>query len=343
MESIGKEQFFNSEAGGTEEALPNDAAVTDKSAEGSLQNIAPFDIVGNSTSPHKHGREEGLASRADTPPDTLGQFLTEIRRIPLLTPWQEVTLARKIEEGDTNAKNQMVEANLRLVVSIAKRYKGRGLSLLDRIQAGSEGLILAAGKFDYRRGFKFSTYATKLIRGAVLRAIADQSRTIRIPVYMHDIVSKIPKAESSLFQRLAREPTVKEVADSLGEDITPQQLQELQGVQYPVSLDRPVSKDGSALVGDRIADPGQDTESDVARKILSERIDDWLADLDERSRLVIRLRYGLDGDEEHMFEEIGAAFGVSHERARQIRNSALKFLAEKHHDSRDDLLTLLDD
>ncbi len=257
--------------------------------------------------------------------DSLRLYLRQIGRVPLLTAEQEVSLAKRIERGDTEAKGCMVEANLRLVVSIAKGYLGRGLSLLDLIQDGSVGLIRAVEKFDYRRGFKFSTYATWWIRQAVSRAIADKSRTIRIPVHMVEKLNQVVQVERQLVQRVGREPTAEEVASELG--FSPDEVREIQRMaQAPISLERPVGDD-EAAVGDFVEDERAPSPFEEASQSLrSETVRRALAILPDRERRVIELRFGLRGDQPRTLEEVGRTFGVTRERIRQIENSTLRKL-----------------
>ena len=255
--------------------------------------------------------------------DSLRLYLRQIGRVPLLTAEQEVSLAKRIERGDMDAKACMVEANLRLVVSIAKGYLGRGLSLLDLIQDGSVGLIRAVEKFDYRRGFKFSTYATWWIRQAVSRAIADKSRTIRIPVHMVEKLNQVVQVERQLVQRIGREPTAEEIAGELG--LVPEEVRELQRMaQAPISLERPVG-DEEAAVGDFVEDERAPSPFEEASESLrSDTVRQVLASLPDRERRVIELRFGLRGDQPRTLEEVGRTFGVTRERIRQIENSTLR-------------------
>ncbi len=257
--------------------------------------------------------------------DSLRLYLRQIGRVPLLTAEEEVALAKRIERGDMDAKARMVEANLRLVVSIAKGYLGRGLSLLDLIQDGSLGLIRAVEKFDYRRGFKFSTYATWWIRQAVSRAIADKSRTIRIPVHMVEKLNQVVQVERQLVQRIGREPTVEEIAREIG--LHPNEVREIQRLaQSPISLERPVGDEESEL-GDFVEDERAPSPFDEASELIrSEHVRRALAALPERERRVIELRFGLRGDQPRTLEEVGRAFGVTRERIRQIENNTLRKL-----------------
>jgi RNA polymerase primary sigma factor len=258
--------------------------------------------------------------------DSLRLYLREIGKVPLLTADQEVYLAKRIERGDMYAKTQMIEANLRLVVSIAKSYLGRGLSFLDLIQEGSLGLIRAVEKFDYRTGYKFSTYATWWIRQAVTRAIADKARTIRIPVHMVEKLNKVVHIERQLVQRLGREPRPDEIADEL--EITTEEVREiLRMSQLPVSLEKPIGEEEESELGDFVEDESAESPFDTATLSLRrEDIEHALSALPERERQVIELRFGLSGSQPCTLEEVGKAFGVTRERIRQIENNTLKKL-----------------
>lgn len=283
--------------------------------------------------PHE---QPALAEDEKTPPkldltvepslDSLRLYLREIGKVPLLTADQEVTLAKRIERGDMLAKTQMIEANLRLVVSIAKSYLGRGLSFLDLIQEGSLGLIRAVEKFDYRKGYKFSTYATWWIRQAVTRAIADKARTIRIPVHMVEKLNKVVHIERQLVQRLGREPRPEEIAGEL--DMTTDEVQEiLRMSQLPISLEKPIGEEEESSLGDFVPDEQAESPFDKASLSLRrEDIENALASLPERERRVIELRFGLSGEQPCTLEEVGRAFGVTRERIRQIENNTLKKL-----------------
>jgi RNA polymerase primary sigma factor len=259
--------------------------------------------------------------------ESLRLFLREIGKVPLLRADQEVSLAKRVERGDMAAKTQMIEANLRLVVSIAKSYLGRGLSFLDLIQEGSLGLIRAVEKFDYRKGFKFSTYAHWWIRQAVTRAIADKARTIRIPVHMFERLNKVTHIQRQLVQRLGREPRPDEIAKEL--ELTTEEVREiLRMAQFPVSLEKPIGENEDAKLGELVEDELAESPFDVAS--VSLRCDDIkhaLAALPERERQVIELRFGLHGGQPRTLDEVGRTFGVTRERIRQIENSTLKTLA----------------
>jgi RNA polymerase primary sigma factor len=284
---------------------------------------------------HKHPPHEPPPLQEDKAPkldlsvepslDSLRLYLREIGRVELLTADQEVTLAKRIERGDMAAKTEMIEANLRLVVSIAKGYLGRGLSFLDLIQEGSLGLIRAVEKFDHGRGYKFSTYATWWIRQAVTRAIADKARTIRIPVHMVEKLNKVVHAERQLVQRLGREPRPDEIAVEL--ELPTEEVREIQRMsQLPISLEKPVGEEDTEF-GDFVADEQAESPFESATLHLRrENVRRALDSLPERDRVVIELRYGLRGEQPYTLEEVGEAFGVTRERIRQIENHTLKKL-----------------
>ncbi|MDE3133963.1 MAG: RNA polymerase sigma factor RpoD [Acidobacteriota bacterium] len=258
--------------------------------------------------------------------DSLRLYLRSIGRVSLLTAEQEVMLARRIERGDMNAKQQMIEANLRLVVSIAKAYLGRGLTFLDLIQEGSMGLIRAVEKFDYRRGYKFSTYATWWIRQAVTRAIADKGRTIRIPVHMVEKLNKVMHVERQLVQQLGREPTPAEIAAELGTSVR-EVRDVLRMAQQPISLEKPIGEEDESELGDFVEDHTIESPFEQAADCLRrENLRRALAALPEREREVIEMRFGLAGERPYTLEEVGRAFNVTRERIRQIENHTLKKL-----------------
>ena len=301
--------------------------------------------------------------------DPVRMYLKEIGKVPLLTAEQEVTLAKRIEAGmqasekldppthdeEGNpievveisesqraslhavqrdgelARRQLTEANLRLVVSIAKRYVGRGMALLDLIQEGNLGLIRAVEKFDYTKGFKFSTYATWWIRQAITRSIADQARTIRIPVHMVETMNKVLRIQRQMLQELGREPTVEEIAAKV--EMTPDKVREIQRIaQEPVSLETPVGEEDDSLLGDFVEDPNVIAPATAAaRALLSEAIEEALQELNDRERAVVRLRFGLDDGQIRTLEEVGKEFGVTRERIRQIES---KTLAKLRHPTR---------
>ena len=258
--------------------------------------------------------------------DSLRLYLRSIGRVSLLTAEQEVMLARRIERGDMAAKQQMIEANLRLVVSIAKSYLGRGLTFLDLIQEGSLGLIRAVEKFDYRRGYKFSTYATWWIRQAVTRAIADKGRTIRIPVHMVERLNKLVHAERRLIQQLGREPSTEEIAAEL--ECTTREVREVMRMaQQPVSLEKPIGDEQDSALADLIEDVGSESPFEIASEALRrENVTRVLACLPPRERGVIEMRYGISGGRPRTLEEVGRAFDITRERVRQIESRTLKKL-----------------
>jgi RNA polymerase primary sigma factor len=258
--------------------------------------------------------------------DSLRLYLRAIGQVDLLTAQQEVELAKRIERGDMLAKRQMVEANLRLVVSIAKGYLGRGLSFLDLIQEGSLGLIRAVEKFDYRRGYKFSTYATWWIRQAVTRAIADKARTIRIPVHMVEKLNRVAHVERQLVQKLGREPEPAEIAEELRWPVSDVR-DILRVAQLPVSLEKPVGDEDESELGDFVADDAVlEPFEEASEHMQKEGVKKALEALPDRERQVIELRYGLSGTEPLTLEEVGRTFGVTRERIRQIENNTLKKL-----------------
>ena len=257
--------------------------------------------------------------------DPVRMYLKEIGRVPLLSAEEEVELAKKMEEGDEYAKKRLVEANLRLVVSIAKRYVGRGMLFLDLIQEGNLGLIKAVEKFDFRKGFKFSTYATWWIRQAI-RAIADQARTIRIPVHMVETINKLIRVNRQLLQELGRDPTPEEIADEM--DIPVERVREIQKIaQEPVSLETPIGEEEDSHLGDFIEDDDAPAPAEAASfLLLKEQLEEVLRTLAPREEKVLRLRFGLDDGRARTLEEVGQEFGVTRERIRQIEAKALRKL-----------------
>lgn len=258
--------------------------------------------------------------------DPVKIYLKEIGRVSLLTSEEEIELAKKIQEGDKEAKKRLAEANLRLVVSIAKRYGGRGMSFLDLIQEGNLGLIKAVEKFDYTKGFKFSTYATWWIRQSITRAIADQARTIRIPVHMVETITKVKKASSSLLHQNGRDPTAEEIAEEL--DMPVDKVREIMRIaQDPVSLETPIGEEEDSHLGDFIPDDNAPEPTEAASQVLlKEQIDQVLGTLTEREEKVLRLRFGLEDGRSRTLEEVGQMFNVTRERIRQIEAKALRKL-----------------
>ena len=306
-------------------------------------------------------RAEAMADSRVKTNDPVRQYLQEIGRVKLLTLEEEISLARRIEEGEAAkvvleenqeledrerrrnlrivedgelARRHLIEANLRLVVSIAKKYNGRGMSFLDLIQEGNQGLIRAVEKFEYRRRYKFSTYATWWIRQAINRAIADQSRTIRIPVHMIETINKLTRASRRLQQELSREPSYEEIADAMGPDWNAEKVEEaFKLTREPFSLETPIGDEEDSFYGDFIPDENIESPVEQASKIiLSEELEEALDKLNEREAMVLKLRKGLVDGREHTLEEVGSHFGVTRERIRQIENKALRKL--KYHESR---------
>ena len=258
--------------------------------------------------------------------DPVRMYLKEIGKIPLLKPHEEVELARRMHEGDELAKQRLVEANLRLVVSIAKRYVGRGMLFLDLIQEGNLGLIKAVEKFDYVKGFKFSTYATWWIRQAITRAIADQARTIRIPVHMVETINKLIRVSRQLLQELGRDPKPEEIAKEM--DMTEDKVREIMKIaQDPVSLETPIGEEEDSHLGDFIPDDDAPAPAEAAAySLLKEQIEDVLGSLNEREQKVLKLRFGLEDGRARTLQEVGKEFDVTRERIRQIEAKALRKL-----------------
>ena len=271
-------------------------------------------------------KKEALDLKPDMTTDSLQLFLKDIGKVRLLTAQEEVDLAKRIERGDLDAKQKMVESNLRLVVSIAKNYRNQGLPFLDLIQEGTLGLVRAAEKFDYRKGFKFSTYATWWIRQAIARALADKARTIRIPVHVVEKLNKIGRAERKLVTELGREPTPEEIADVTG--IDPEEVDSIKrSAQSPVSLEKPVGDEEESEFGQFIADEKAESPFDRAADLLTkEALKESLESLSYRERRVLELRYGLGGEHPRTLDEVGRTFNVTRERIRQIENQSLKKL-----------------
>lgn len=333
-----------------------EAGIEDEIAGMSMENMEDLDRE------ELEARAEAMADSRVRTNDPVRQYLQEIGKVDLLKLEEEISLARRIEEGEEArvrleeesenlserekrslqrvvedgdmARQHLIEANLRLVVSIAKKYNGRGMSFLDLIQEGNQGLIRAVEKFEYRRRYKFSTYATWWIRQAINRAIADQSRTIRIPVHMVETINKLTRAARRLQQELSREPSFEEIADAMGPDWNAEKVEEaFKLTREPFSLETPIGDEEDSFYGDFIPDENIESPVEQASKtILSEELEEALAKLNEREAMVLKLRKGLVDGREHTLEEVGAHFGVTRERIRQIENKALRKL--KYHESR---------
>ena len=258
--------------------------------------------------------------------DPVRMYLKEIGKVPLLSAEEEIEYAQRMEEGDEEAKKRLAEANLRLVVSIAKRYVGRGMQFLDLIQEGNLGLIKAVEKFDYRKGYKFSTYATWWIRQAITRAIADQARTIRIPVHMVETINKLVRVQRQLLQELGREPSPEEIAETM--DIPVERVREIQKIsQEPVSLETPIGEEEDSHLGDFIQDDNVPVPAEAAAStLLKEQLVEVLGTLTDREQKVLRLRFGMDDGRARTLEEVGKEFNVTRERIRQIEAKALRKL-----------------
>jgi len=258
--------------------------------------------------------------------DPVRMYLKEIGNVPLLSAEDEITLATRIQEGDEAAKRALAEANLRLVVSIARRYMGRGMMFLDLIQEGNMGLIKAVEKFDYTKGFKFSTYATWWIRQAITRAIADQARTIRVPVHMVETINKLNRVSRNMVQELGREPSIEEIAEAM--ELSIEKVREImKAAQEPVSLETPIGEEHDSNLGDFIEDHDAPAPDDAAAyALLREQLEDVLDTLTEREENVLRLRFGLTDGKSRTLEDVGKLFGVTRERIRQIEAKALRKL-----------------
>ena len=314
---------FTLDADGIEDLLQRiqDAgiSITDKDGNPSAR------VLNNEEEPELSD-EELLGSNSAKVNDPVRMYLKEIGVVPLLTNEEEQELAILVEQGDLEAKQRLAEANLRLVVSIAKRYVGRGMQFLDLIQEGNMGLMKAVDKFDYTKGFKFSTYATWWIRQAITRAIADQARTIRIPVHMVETINKLVREQRNLLQELGQDPTPEQIAERM--DMTPDKVREILKIaQEPVSLETPIGEEDDSHLGDFIEDEVIENPVDyTTRVVLREQLDEVLDTLTDREADVLRMRFGMYDGRTHTLEEVGQIFGVTRERIRQIENKAIRKL-----------------
>ncbi len=332
LESSEKDAVYNTlEASGvdvvmteTAEDLIEDSDILDTGEEAELE-----EIVAEAAEDDFSEMPKGVAVD-----DPVRMYLKEIGKVPLLTAEEEMELAKKMEEGDEEAKNKLCEANLRLVVSIAKRYVGRGMLFLDLIQEGNLGLIKAVDKFDWRKGFKFSTYATWWIRQAITRSIADQARTIRIPVHMVETINKQIRVTRQLLQEYGRDPTPEEIAREM--DISVEKVREISKIaQEPVSLETPIGEEEDSHLGDFIPDDDVPSPADTAAfSMLREQLMEVLATLTDREQQVLRLRFGLDDGRARTLEEVGQQFNVTRERIRQIEAKALRKLRHPNRSKR---------
>ena len=287
-----------------------------------------IDVVEDAKEAEQKGKEEEEEAKAGgvAIDDPVRMYLKEIGKVSLLSPELEIELAQRMEKGDEEAKRRLIEANLRLVVSIAKKYVGRGMLFLDLIQEGNLGLIRAVEKFDWRKGFKFSTYATWWIRQAITRALADQARTIRIPVHMVETINKLIRISRSLLQDLGREPTPEEIAQAM--ELSVERVREIMKIaQEPISLETPIGEEEDSHLGDFIEDQDALAPAEAASfTMLKEQLEDVLETLTPRERKVLKLRFGLDDGRPRTLEEVGREFGVTRERIRQIEAKALRKL-----------------
>lgn len=293
-----------------------------------FESVTSDELVSDEKAKEKLDREIEILSRLSgtETTDPVRQYLREIGKVPLLTAEEEVELAKRNEKNERIAKDKLTESNLRLVVSIAKKYIGRGLSLLDLIQEGNQGLIRAVEKYDWRRGFKFSTYATWWIRQAITRAIADQARTIRIPVHMVETINKLYRTSRRLMQELGREPTPEEIGEEV--ELDADRVREIFKIAQEVtSLEAPVGEDKESFLGDFIPDDKSLSPVDATSKqLLKDHLDDVLSTLSDREARVLKLRFGLEANKQMTLEEVGKVFGVTRERIRQIEAKALRKL-----------------
>jgi RNA polymerase primary sigma factor len=287
-----------------------------------------IDVVEDAEEAKPKAKEEEEEAKAEgvAIDDPVRMYLKEIGKVSLLSPELEIELAQRMEKGDEEAKRRLIEANLRLVVSIAKKYVGRGMLFLDLIQEGNLGLIRAVEKFDWRKGFKFSTYATWWIRQAITRALADQARTIRIPVHMVETINKLIRISRSLLQDLGREPTPEEIAQAM--ELSVERVREIMKIaQEPISLETPIGEEEDSHLGDFIEDQDALAPAEAASfTMLKEQLEDVLETLTPRERKVLKLRFGLDDGRPRTLEEVGREFGVTRERIRQIEAKALRKL-----------------
>ena len=312
---------FTLDADGIEDLLQDAGiSITDKEGNPSAR------VLHNEEEEAELTDEELLGSNSAKVNDPVRMYLKEIGVVPLLTNEEEQELAILVEQGDTEAKQRLAEANLRLVVSIAKRYVGRGMQFLDLIQEGNMGLMKAVDKFDYTKGFKFSTYATWWIRQAITRAIADQARTIRIPVHMVETINKLVREQRNLLQELGQDPTPEQIAERM--DMTPDKVREILKIaQEPVSLETPIGEEDDSHLGDFIEDEVIENPVDyTTRVVLREQLDEVLDTLTDREENVLRLRFGLDDGKMRTLEDVGKVFNVTRERIRQIEAKALRKL-----------------
>ncbi len=326
---IGEEDLMGPDPADPSFDLPGDDSLYDAADDASLTATLSGEELENISEEVERletadDMEKALAQEGLPVDDPVRMYLKEIGAIPLLTPEAEAELARRMAENDESAKNELVEANLRLVVSIAKRYVGKGMFFLDLIQEGNLGLMKAAEKFDYAKGYKFSTYATWWIRQAISRAIADQSRTIRIPVHMVETIHRVTKSQRELLQANGREPTTEEIAKDIG--MSAEKVREIMKIsQDPVSLETPVGEADDSHLGDFIPDDDNPTPEDVASyQLLREQLNEVLHTLTPREEKVLKLRFGMEDGRARTLEEVGQEFRITRERIRQIEAKALR-------------------